>query len=66
MQFIKALDAANGNGTSMISLILPPKDQVNRHPVLLHPLPYRCGCTSRLAFYMYVLSHIASLERVHS
>jgi hypothetical protein len=28
MQLIKALEAARGNGTSMISLILPPKDQV--------------------------------------
>ena len=28
MQLIKALEAARGNGTSMISLIMPPKDQV--------------------------------------
>lgn len=28
LQLIKALEAARGNGTSMISLILPPKDQV--------------------------------------
>lgn len=28
MQLIKALESARGNGTSMISLILPPKDQV--------------------------------------
>jgi peptide chain release factor subunit 1 len=27
---IKALDAAHGNGTSMISLIIPPKDQISR------------------------------------
>ncbi len=27
-QLIKALEAARGNGTSMISLIMPPKDQV--------------------------------------
>lgn len=29
-RLIKALEAARGNGTSMISLILPPKDQVGR------------------------------------
>ena len=29
-QLIKGLDSARGNGTSMISLILPPKDQVSR------------------------------------
>jgi peptide chain release factor subunit 1 len=28
LQLIKALESARGNGTSMISLILPPKDQV--------------------------------------
>jgi peptide subunit release factor 1 (eRF1) len=30
-RLIKALESARGNGTSMISLILPPKDQVSRH-----------------------------------
>lgn len=29
-RLIKALEAARGNGTSMISLILPPKDQISR------------------------------------
>lgn len=29
-RLIKALEAARGNGTSMISLILPPRDQVSR------------------------------------
>lgn len=37
-QLIKALEDARGNGTSMISLIMPPKDQVRtRHSV--HPCP---------------------------
>lgn len=39
-QLIKGLEAARGNGTSMISLIMPPKDQVNacsRRPPLLPP-----------------------------
>jgi peptide chain release factor subunit 1 len=31
MQLIKMLDNAKGNGTSMISLILPPKSQVSVH-----------------------------------
>ena len=29
MQLIKALEEARGNGTSMISLIIPPRDQVD-------------------------------------
>uniref|UniRef100_K3Z6L4 eRF1/Pelota-like N-terminal domain-containing protein n=1 Tax=Setaria italica TaxID=4555 RepID=K3Z6L4_SETIT len=29
-KLIKALDAARGNGTSMISLIMPPRDQISR------------------------------------
>lgn len=29
-RLIKALESARGNGTSMISLIMPPKDQVSR------------------------------------
>jgi peptide chain release factor subunit 1 len=28
-RLIKALESARGNGTSMISLILPPKDQAS-------------------------------------
>ena len=31
LQLIKALEEARGNGTSMISLIMPPKDQVCLH-----------------------------------
>jgi peptide subunit release factor 1 (eRF1) len=30
-RLIKALESARGNGTSMISLILPPKDQASTH-----------------------------------
>jgi peptide chain release factor subunit 1 len=29
-KLIKSLQAARGNGTSMISLIIPPKDQIPR------------------------------------
>ena len=42
VQLIKGLEAARGNGTSMISLIMPPKDQVangfTTHRALL-PIP---------------------------
>uniref|UniRef100_A0A7S3XDD6 eRF1/Pelota-like N-terminal domain-containing protein n=1 Tax=Picocystis salinarum TaxID=88271 RepID=A0A7S3XDD6_9CHLO len=34
-KLIKGLEAARGNGTSMISLILPPKDQVSRAQKML-------------------------------
>lgn len=48
LQLIKMLNEAKGNGTSMISLILPPKSQVRRRcsvyslsllscpPIILH------------------------------
>lgn len=29
-KLIKALESARGNGTSMISLIMPPRDQISR------------------------------------
>ena len=34
-KLIKGLEAARGNGTSMISLIIPPKDQVSRAAKML-------------------------------
>ena len=34
-KMIKLLTAAKGNGTSMISLILPPKDQISRAAKML-------------------------------
>ena len=34
-KLIKSLEAARGNGTSMISLIIPPKDQISRVAKLL-------------------------------
>lgn len=34
-KLIKSLEAARGNGTSMISLILPPKDQISRATKML-------------------------------
>jgi len=34
-KLIKALEAARGNGTSMISLIIPPRDQISRVSKLL-------------------------------
>jgi len=34
-RLIKSLDRAKGNGTSMITLIIPPGDDINRHTQLL-------------------------------
>ncbi|KAJ1616318.1 peptide chain release factor eRF1/aRF1 [Pavlovales sp. CCMP2436] len=34
-KLVKGLAAARGNGTSMISLILPPKDQISRAAKML-------------------------------
>lgn len=34
-RLIKRLDAARGNGTSMISLVIPHKDDINRHAKIL-------------------------------
>ena len=34
-KLIKSLEAARGNGTSMISLIIPPKDQISRGAKML-------------------------------
>lgn len=47
MQLIKALESARGNGTSMISLILPPKDQVGSNSCL--PCMVRCSSIPELA-----------------
>lgn len=35
-QLIKAMEIARGNGTSMISLVMPPKDQVRLFLQLQH------------------------------
>jgi peptide subunit release factor 1 (eRF1) len=35
VQLIKGLQEARGNGTSMISLIMPPKDQVRTPTIVL-------------------------------
>lgn len=34
-KLIKRLEAARGNGTSMISLIIPPRDQISRQARML-------------------------------
>ena len=34
-KLIKDLEAARGNGTSMISLIMPPRDQISRATKML-------------------------------
>ena len=37
-KLIKSLQAARGNGTSMISLIIPPGDQVSTSVLITNPL----------------------------
>jgi len=37
-KLIKRLEEARGNGTSMISLIIPPKDQVSRAAKVCHTI----------------------------
>ena len=36
-KLIKSLQAARGNGTSMISLIIPPGDQVSTNVLVTNP-----------------------------
>ena len=38
-KLIQRLESARGNGTSMISLIIPPKDQVARYTKMLGTFP---------------------------
>ena len=40
-KLIKSLQAARGNGTSMISLIIPPGDQVSTSVLVTNPVRYR-------------------------
>jgi peptide chain release factor subunit 1 len=52
-KLIKRLEAARGNGTSMISLIIPPKDQVSRISKMLaeeyvRPSPQLHDCATCL------------------
>jgi peptide chain release factor subunit 1 len=42
-KLIKSLQLARGNGTSMISLIIPPGDQVNK----------KINCNSQLAKWLF-------------
>lgn len=45
-KLIKRLTEARGNGTSMISLIIPPKDQISRAAKMLAEeyVRYTMGC----------------------
>lgn len=54
-KLIKGLEAARGNGTSMISLILPPKDQVRceRRSKIASPNSTSVGVTVHRSSYFY-------------
>lgn len=58
MQLIKALEAARGNGTSMISLILPPKDQVCVRGLLLSCAADAWGSSQAAEHSILELDHI--------
>jgi peptide chain release factor subunit 1 len=53
---IKDLEAARGNGTSMISLIIPPRDQISRVNKMLDD-------EFRTASNIYVLEAITSAQQ---
>jgi peptide chain release factor subunit 1 len=48
-KLIKRLESARGNGTSMISLIIPPKDQISRAAKMLAEEYVRESYTSDLS-----------------
>ena len=42
-KLIKSLEAARGNGTSMISLVIPPKTQISRTVQMISPISAQKG-----------------------
>lgn len=63
LQLIKGLEAARGNGTSMISLIMPPKDQVGAGPLR----SYMCvsiGLSDGLWLHRPAITMHASVQQV--
>uniref|UniRef100_A0A0D9VA36 eRF1/Pelota-like N-terminal domain-containing protein n=1 Tax=Leersia perrieri TaxID=77586 RepID=A0A0D9VA36_9ORYZ len=62
-KLIKALDVARGNGTSIISLIIPPRDQVSRVAKMLgHEYASASNIKSRVN-RQYVLAAITSAQQ---
>lgn len=62
-RLIKSLDSARGNGTSMISLIIPPKDQISRvNKMLAEEFGTASNIKSRVT-RLSVLSAITSTQQ---
>ena len=54
-RLIRNLEKARGNGTSMISLIIPPKEQVAKQQKVL-TFYYSLSCLEKPRFYRPLLS----------
>lgn len=62
-KLIKKLEAARGNGTSMISLILPPKEQVSRITRMLGDEYGTASCIKSRVNRLSVLEAITSTQQ---
>jgi len=64
-RLIKTLQAAKGNGTSMISLIIPPKDEISRSTKMLNEEYGTASCIKSRTTRLSVLGAITStLQRL--
>merc|ERR1740123_2344878 len=64
-RLIKTLEAAKGNGTSMISLIIPPKDEISRSTKMLNEEYGTASCIKSRTTRLSVLGAITStLQRL--
>ena len=62
-RLIKSLEAARGNGTSMISLIIPPKDQIPRIGKMLADEFGTASCIKSRVNRLSVQSAITSVQQ---
>lgn len=62
-KLIKSLEAARGNGTSMISLIIPPRDQV---PRIAKMLADEYGTASNIKSRVNRLSVLSAITSVQA
>merc|ERR1740123_2325707 len=64
-RLVKTLEAAKGNGTSMISLIIPPKDEISRSTKMLNEEYGTASCIKSRTTRLSVLGAITStLQRL--
>jgi len=64
-RLVKTLTAAKGNGTSMISLIIPPKDEISRSTKMLNEEMGTASCIKSRTTRLSVLGAITStLQRL--